>query len=293
MKPLWLLPLLGVSLGVCTGLRADVESAVDTDAGRDLAREVREVFEAKCANCHGPGLVKPRGRFGYVLDLQRLADNPEMVIPLRPDESELWVLVRREEMPPPDSPRGPLTDAQKQIIREWIAAGAPAKSSAAATLLPADQPEQSRPVEVDSGARLIRWLGKFHLLLLHFPIALVVVAGIGEAKSMWQRNRIRPEPVRFCLWLAALAVIPTVVLGWLFAAGGNGVGAPRLLAAHRWLGTTAAVWLTITATCAEWDARRQARSRVVQVLIFAGVIITAVTAHLGGLLAHGNDFFDY
>src|SRR5205809_3770722 len=92
---------------------------------RDLAAEVRSVFAAKCAACHGSDLAKPKGRFGYVLDLRRVAGNPEMVIPSRPDESELWVLVNRGEMPPPDAPHGPLSTAEKESIRAWIAAGAP------------------------------------------------------------------------------------------------------------------------------------------------------------------------
>jgi hypothetical protein len=92
---------------------------------RDPGIEVREVFAAKCTGCHGSDLPKPQGRFGYVLDLKRVAANPEMVIPGRPPESELWLLVEHDEMPPADSPRGPLTSAEKDVIREWIADGAP------------------------------------------------------------------------------------------------------------------------------------------------------------------------
>jgi mono/diheme cytochrome c family protein len=89
------------------------------------ADEARAVFKAKCAGCHGPDLEKPQGRFGYVLDLGKIAANPEMVVPGRLAESELWALVEHNEMPPADSPRGPLTPAQKEAIRNWIAAGAP------------------------------------------------------------------------------------------------------------------------------------------------------------------------
>ncbi|HEY1381243.1 MAG TPA: c-type cytochrome domain-containing protein, partial [Gemmataceae bacterium] len=97
---------------------------------QDLAAEVRAVFAARCAACHGPGLAKPKGRFGYVLDLPRVAGNREMVVVGAPQESELWELVRRGEMPPADAPTGPLTAAQKETIRAWIAAGAPALISA-------------------------------------------------------------------------------------------------------------------------------------------------------------------
>src|SRR5258708_10217241 len=96
-------------------------------AGRkDLASEALAVFSAKCAGCHGPNLAKPKGRFGYVLDLARVAGNREMIVPGVPEESELWELVRRGEMPPDDSPAGALTADQKATIRTWISAGAPA-----------------------------------------------------------------------------------------------------------------------------------------------------------------------
>jgi mono/diheme cytochrome c family protein len=89
------------------------------------ADAVRGVFQARCAGCHGPDLPRPRGRFGYVLDLKRLAADPEKIVPGRPAESELWALVEHDEMPPSDAPRGPLAPSEKEAVRAWIAAGAP------------------------------------------------------------------------------------------------------------------------------------------------------------------------
>jgi uncharacterized membrane protein len=289
----WLLAIF--SLIVFAGFWPSSARAEPGSPVRDIAKEVRAVFAAKCAACHGPDLVKPKGRFGYVLDLRRVAENPEFVIPLRPAESELWELVQRNEMPPPDSPHGPLTFTEKETIREWIAAGAPDVLPGPALVPRTVGSEPMAPAATEPAAvgRLLGWLGKFHLLLLHFPIALVVGAGVGELWSIWRRNPLPSESVRFCLWLAACAVIPTAILGWLFAAAGNGIGSPQLLATHRWLGTTAAVWLVIMAVCAEGDARRQMRSRRVRLLLITGILVTALTAHLGGLLAHGEDFFTY
>ncbi|MDB5388583.1 MAG: Planctomycete cytochrome [Planctomycetaceae bacterium] len=96
------------------------------DGQRDLASETLAIFSAKCATCHGPNLVKPEGRFGYILDLTRIAGNREMIVPSFPGESELWELVRRDEMPPEESPTGALSAAEKEVIRAWIAAGTPA-----------------------------------------------------------------------------------------------------------------------------------------------------------------------
>jgi uncharacterized membrane protein/mono/diheme cytochrome c family protein len=284
-----------VSFTVFAGVRPGIAGAQETPLLRNIGNEVRDVFATKCAGCHGPDLAKPKGRFGYVLDLRRIAANPEMVVPLRPTESELWELVQRDEMPPADSPHGALTSAQKEVIGAWIAAGAPDASRVASESSPAagTEPMIEAPLQMTSADRVFRLLGKFHLLLLHFPIALVVAAGISELWWTWRRNSRPAESVRFCLYLGALIAIPTAGMGWLFAAAGNGVGSPQILTAHRWLGTAAALWLVITAAFVERDARSGVRSRWARLLLATGILITALTAHLGGLLSRGEDFFGY
>ncbi len=296
--------LAAAAFVACAGTWPRAAQAQSPPAARDLGREVLSVFSAKCAACHGPDLRKPKGHFGYILNLKQLAADTEKVIPPNPQESELWGLVERNEMPPADSPHGALTKEQKEIIRAWIAAGAPEASPVAPTT-PAERESAEAPTAVLSESagtvpaelsvvnRFLLWLGKFHLLLLHFPIALVIAAGFAEILSSCQRKAIPSESVRLCLWLAALAAIPTAGLGWLFAAGGNGAGSPQLLTAHRWLGTAAAAWLVITAIAAERDSRRGLRSNFVRLLLMLGIVMTATTAHLGGLLDRGTDFFNY
>ena len=104
MKKWWL--AAAVSLAVFAGFGAGIAKAQPSPPVRDIGGEVRGVFATRCAGCHGPDLAKPKGRFGYVLNLRRIAANPEMVIPGRPTESELWILVQGDEMPPTDSPQG-------------------------------------------------------------------------------------------------------------------------------------------------------------------------------------------
>jgi hypothetical protein len=74
-----------------------------------IAAEAARIFKARCAPCHRPELTKPKGRFGYVLDLRRLAGKPEMIVPYWPDESELLALIEHDEMPPDGAPVGPLS----------------------------------------------------------------------------------------------------------------------------------------------------------------------------------------
>ncbi len=140
---------------------------------------------------------------------------------------------------------------------------------------------------------MLLWPGRFHLLLLHFPIALLLAAALAEGWSAWKRRREPLPAVRFCLVLGAAAAIPTAALGYLYALGGHGAGSPGLLELHRWLGTAAAGWAVVAAVLSERDAHRGTRTWPVRILILGGALLVGLAAHLGGLLAQGPDFYDF
>ena len=71
-------------------------------------------------------------------------------------------------MPPPDSPSGALSVNQKETIRNWIAAGAPAEPPAPEKDLAPPLQEANETPAPPFLWRALAWLGKFHLLLLHF-----------------------------------------------------------------------------------------------------------------------------
>src|SRR5579864_1306422 len=263
------------------------------DGEPDLATQSVAIFAAKCAGCHGPNLAKPRGRFGYVLDLARVAGNREMIVPGSPDESELWDLVHRGEMPPADSPTGSLSPQQKAVIHDWIAAGARPATTAETQSLSALEPEQNHSPEASTPtlfARTLGRLGALHLLIIHFPIALLVAAVVRELWGAWQ-GELRPSPtVRFCVILGAVSAVTAAVLGWLHAGNGFGAAMPQFLLLHRWLGTAAALWAAGTAVYSECESRREVRTIWFRCWLLIGAALVGVTAHLGGILVHGEDF---
>ena len=275
-------------------------ASLGADGQRDLAWETRAVFSAKCAVCHGPNVAKPKGRFGYVTDLARVASNPEMVVRSSPEESELWELVRRDEMPPADSPAGPLSAAEKETIRAWIATGAPAGAGGnpreertvssstpqAAAAVAASPISPILPTEDN----LLRRLGPLHVVVIHFPIALLIAAGLAELGAAWRGSRVPSPTVRFCVQFGTVSAVAAAALGWMHAANGFGSTMPLTLSLHRWLGTAAALWAIGTTALAELEQRRRIRSQWFRVWLMAGALLIAVCGHFGGILVHGPDF---
>src|SRR6516165_370990 len=110
-------------------------SARGEEPGRAAAQDlfisrVRPILARHCFKCHGPDDKARKAKFR--LDVRDAAigqakSGHRAIVPGKPDESEL---IRRifsteetEVMPPPTT-KNPLSPAQKQIIRRWIAAGA-------------------------------------------------------------------------------------------------------------------------------------------------------------------------
>lgn len=87
-----------------------------------LAKKAQEVLKAHCYRCHGSeGNVE--GGMNYIVDLERLVTRKK-VIPGKPDQSPIYKRVLAGTMPPAEV-KERLSDADKNAIKEWIAAGAP------------------------------------------------------------------------------------------------------------------------------------------------------------------------
>ncbi|MDA0803470.1 MAG: hypothetical protein O2819_06910 [Planctomycetota bacterium] len=149
-----------------------------------------------------------------------------------------------------------------------------------------------------------RLIGRLHLLVLHFPLALVLVAVGAECWRVMRRvpglSPLTPPLVA----IGAAASVVAVVTGWFFAANDGDDGSSTLFL-HRWGGTACAallLWLW-------WETRRCARvseaavdhgiraggaggcTRTRCILAAAGVMIAGV-GYFGGEMVHGDGFVE-
>jgi uncharacterized membrane protein len=264
-----------------------------------LVSEVRSILSTKCAACHGAQLARPKGKFGHVEDLNRLAGDANLVVRFRSGESKLWQLIQDNEMPPKRAKTGTLSAEQKNTIRAWIESGAKTADDVPASVSGISAMETHPDPATEQGdlpffEHLLGWLGKFHVPMVHFPIALLIVAAAGELWS-WCRGIRQPTPaVRFCILLAAAGAVAATLLGWLHAAfSGYAASSSQALVFHRWTGTTAGVVAIAAAVLSERDTRRGVRSSFFRVVLFLGALLVSIAAHLGGTLVYGANYFNW
>jgi hypothetical protein len=87
-------------------------------------RDIRPILAEHCYQCHGPDRLQRKADLR--LDERDAAVSSGAIAPGKPSDSELVKRIlstdTNESMPPPG--RRPLTDAQKETLQRWIAAGA-------------------------------------------------------------------------------------------------------------------------------------------------------------------------
>jgi len=91
----------------------------------EFNRDIRPIITENCFACHGPDKNQRKAKLR--LDVREIALERGAIVPGKPGESKLVEHIfssdPEEIMPPPKS-RKTLSNAQKELLRSWIAAGA-------------------------------------------------------------------------------------------------------------------------------------------------------------------------
>ena len=128
-----LLPRVAIGLMTFSAFQANADSTTNPPAPSakvDFTREVRPILASHCFKCHGQdeGARKAKLRLDVRDDALKPAKSGELaIVPGKPSESEL---VRRisadseDDLMPPPGAKNPLTAADKEILKRWIAEGA-------------------------------------------------------------------------------------------------------------------------------------------------------------------------
>jgi uncharacterized membrane protein len=129
-----------------------------------------------------------------------------------------------------------------------------------------------------------------HVVLIHFPIALFIVAVAFDVVAHWTKRRDVADAAYFNLLIAACSTIPvlaTGILAWQFQLEGQKLKGILLL--HLIFAVLSAVLI-----CLVWWVHFRSRSREVALPTYrlaiemVGIGIIAITGHLGSFLSGVN-----
>ena len=129
-----------------------------------------------------------------------------------------------------------------------------------------------------------------HVVLIHFPIALFITAVLFDFIAQWTRRRGLADAAYYNLSFAAVSTIPVIVTGilaWQFQLEGQKLKGILLLHLVLAGASSVLIWLV---WWLHFRARRTAKALPNYRLLieFLGILIVALTGHLGGFLSGVN-----
>ncbi|MBL0745664.1 DUF1549 domain-containing protein [Chryseolinea lacunae] len=135
-----------------------------------------------------------------------------------------------------------------------------------------------------------QFLGRLHPLMVHFPVALLVVALVLEAIAFRKKNDVLRPGIQVVLAVGAASAVLAVMFGLLLIANDDYSG--DVLNAHLWFGVATAALSVVTL----WFHTKIFKHQKINFLKLyrAGLLLTVigvtVAGHLGASLTHGADF---
>jgi uncharacterized membrane protein len=130
-----------------------------------------------------------------------------------------------------------------------------------------------------------------HVVLIHFPIALFIVAVAFDYMAQRTKNRSLAAAAYFNLLFAAISTVPVVATGlaaWQWALEGQKL--KGILLMHLVLGCTPSVLIWVV-FLSHWRARRRDQESLPKyrlVIEALAILIVVLTAHPGGFLSGVN-----
>lgn len=135
-------------------------------------------------------------------------------------------------------------------------------------------------------ADIVPFIGRFHPVLVHLPIGILIAAILLDVISLKNRYESLRTAVQPLLFLGAVSAVFSCITGYMLSLEG---GYPDdLLQTHQWMGIAVAV--VSSALFLAHNRRLISHPKfsvIVSIVLFIGITITG---HLGGSLTHGEEY---
>ncbi|MBL0743532.1 c-type cytochrome domain-containing protein [Chryseolinea lacunae] len=139
---------------------------------------------------------------------------------------------------------------------------------------------------------LTQIFGRFHPLLVHLPIGILIIGFLFECLAFWNTYRMLRRAVQPTLFLGALSAIISAVSGFFLSREGG--YDDRLLMLHQNFGIATAAFATllffVRKSVVTYFPDKK-RRRIVRIFMYAPLMgLLSITGHLGGSMTHGEDY---
>lgn len=146
------------------------------------------------------------------------------------------------------------------------------------------------PAAVLANFWLWQLLGRFHPLIVHFPIGLLFVGLILEFLTLRKKNSDLRSAIHIILVIGAASALLAALLGWFLETQDDYGG--DTLTIHKWSGIATAILAATTAVIHRFvfRERRHHLLKTYRTVLVTTVLGVTVAGHFGAALTHGPDF---
>ena len=134
---------------------------------------------------------------------------------------------------------------------------------------------------------MVRFLGRFHPVVLHLPIGIFSLILLQEMLGMFTREKTRRTVLP--IFIGAASAVVAVIAGFLLYHGGGYEGS-ELAEDHLWSGLGFACAAVVTMIVKAWSLAPAASQAFYRVLLFGSVGVMGFASHGGASMTHGSDY---
>ncbi len=135
----------------------------------------------------------------------------------------------------------------------------------------------------DQSGGFINFVGRFHVLIVHFPIGVIALAALMEVLSHFTAFSHLSRSLPFVLWLSFLGSVGATVVGY-FLMSAEGI-AGRAMSLHLYFGLAVVVFILIALIMCLIEKRLFSA-----LATFAATFAMFASGHFGGAMIHEADY---
>ncbi len=133
---------------------------------------------------------------------------------------------------------------------------------------------------------IVRFLGRFHPVILHLPIGIFSLIMLQELVGMFSGQKSQRSILP--MFFGAASAVVAVIAGFLLYHGGGFEG--ELVEDHLWGGLAFSCAAILTLIVKAWSLAPTASQALYRVLLFGSVGVMGYASHDGASITHGPDY---